>query len=616
MEQNREQILKEDTRKHFPNNTNATSPLSASKLVAKVNLLSSTSVPSRVSTILPNQKRNISDAQIYRQVIDAVASLGPSKEPSAFYLRIHKILTNYLGSSFTAYGLYNEISGCINLKLIDRMDNSFVSKIFKTDSNNPIYQSFVNQSVVAKKNVNFLNLAYFHNHSVTIFPMISVKKCIGVMIIADDLDESHRNLCSFIANYVATVFDNYSLIEAANAHMNTDSLTQLYNHRGFQECLTKELNNAEETGQDLSIVMLDVNNISKINRELGHAKGDEVIKLVAEKVKHNLRKSDMAGRYGGDEIALILPNTNVSEAKYIAEYITYSLSCCFVDDVGPVKVSVGIASYPECAKEQEKLLILAEQAMYISQAQGYKDGMSAIISSSDFNFWDDVALHSYAEVLSKRHSQMGMNFEEELLKKFNNEQINSVNHLSEIATSLAGAIDAKDPYTKGHSTSVSRYSEALARAINLPENEVQRIKLGALLHDVGKIGIPENILKKPDRLSDDEWNIMKQHPVIGADKVLMPNEALRDLIPIVKYHHEHIDGTGYPEKLKGDEIPLSAKIVAVADAFHALISDRPYRKGLSLDVACNILTEGAGKQWDSNLIRKFIQIAPALSTKI
>ncbi len=616
MERNKEHTFTEGTKKHFPNNTNATSPLTASKLVAKVNLLSSTSVPNRISTLSGITNRHKNDTQIYKQVIDAVSSILPSNEPSEFYLRLHKILTNYLGCSFTAYGLYNEMSGCINLKLIDKMDNVFVSKVFKTDSLNPVYQAFASKSIIAKNNVDFLNLAYFHNHPITIFPMMSVSRCIGVMVIADDMDESHKKLCSFIANYAATIIDNFALIESANAHMNTDALTQLFNHRGFQECLTKELKNADETGQDLSIVMLDVNNISKINRELGHAKGDEVIKLVAEKVKHNIRKSDSAGRYGGDEIAIILPNTDVDEAKYIAEYITYSLSCCFVDDVGPVKVSVGIASYPECAKDQEKLLILAEQAMYISQAKGYKDGMSAIISSSDFNFWDDIALHSYAEVLSKRHSQMGVNFEEELLKKFNNEQINSVNHLSEIATSLAGAIDAKDPYTKGHSTSVSRYSEALARAINLPENEVERITLGALLHDVGKIGIPENILKKPDRLSDDEWQIMKQHPVIGADKVLMPNEALRDLIPIVKYHHEHVDGTGYPEHLKGDEIPLAAKIVAVADAFHALISDRPYRKGLSLDVACNILQEGAGKQWDTNLVRKFIQIAPALSTKI
>ena len=359
-----------------------------------------------------------------------------------------------------------------------------------------------------------------------------------------------------------------------------------------------------------------VNNISKINRELGHAKGDEVIKLLAEKVKQNIRTTDKAGRYGGDEIAIILPNTNTADAKYLAEYITYTLSCCFVDDVGPVKVSVGITTFPEASRDQEKLLILAEQAMYISQAKGYKEGMSAIVSSSDFNFWADDALNSFAEVISKRHAQLGIDFEEELVHKFNNEKIISQNHLMELANSLAGAIDAKDPYTKGHSTSVSRYSEALARAINLPEEQVQKIKLGALLHDVGKIGIPENVLKKPDKLSDEEWQIMKQHPVIGAEKVLAPNEALRELIPMVKYHHEHLDGSGYPEHLKGDQIPLEARIIAVADTYHALISDRPYRKGMSVEKACEILKEGAGKLWDSDLIRHFISIAPSLSTII
>ena len=109
---------------------------------------------------------------------------------------------------------------------------------------------------------------------------------------------------------------------------------------------------------------------------------------------------------------------------------------------------------------------------------------------------------------------------------------------------------------------------------------------------------------------------MKQHPVIGAEKVLAPNEALRDLIPIVKYHHEHIDGGGYPEHLKGDEIPLAAKIVAVADTYHALISDRPYRKGMSVEKACEILKDGAGKLWDRDLVRQFINIAPSLSTSV
>ena len=609
------QSYQEQEQKSSFNMSNVTSPLSAAKFVAKVNSLSTApSKPHRsgVNNVAYAQKINVD----YKSMVDSLAMIPSVKDIHSFYLAVHKIISRHLDCSFTAYGLFNETSNCINLKLIDRLENTYSSKIFGSDSENPVSQCFYTRKLIVKDNVDFLNITYFKNHRVSILPMISVNKCIGVMIIADRQVEVHEKLYNFIANYVGMTIDNLNLIEKSQEHLNTDTLTQLYNHRGFQECLNKELQRAEETNTEVSVVMLDVNNISKINRELGHVKGDEVIKLVAEKVKHNLRKSDIAGRYGGDEIAMILPNTDISEAKYIAEYITYSLSCCFVDDVGPVKVAVGIASYPECAKSQEKLLILAEQAMYISQAKGYKDGMSAIISSADFNFWDDAALKSYAEIISKRHAQMGINFEEELLHKFNSEQINSQNHLEEIAKSLAGAIDAKDPYTKGHSTSVSRYSEALARALNLPENEVERISLGALLHDVGKIGIPENVLKKPDKLSDDEWNIMKQHPVIGAEKVLQPNESLRDLIPIVKYHHEHVDGTGYPEHLKGDEIPLSAKIVAVADAFHALVSDRPYRKGLGLETACDILMKGAGSQWDSALVRKFIQIAPSLVTKI
>ncbi len=533
-----------------------------------------------------------------------------------FFAAVHDLFTEKLKSVFTAFGIFHEKSKCINLKLFNSVGNTYTSKVFLSDDENPVIKCFTSCSPLITDDNSFLNIPYLPKSSMLIMPMNAVNGSIGVMIVGKNDLQNQIALFASIANYCALFSQNIELLEQTNKYANTDTLTGLYTHRGFQEVLSAELKKAEENSSQLSIIMLDINNISKINRELGHAKGDEVIKLLAEKVKQNVRTSDKAGRYGGDEIAIILPDTNTSDAKYLAEYITYCLSCCFVDDVGPVKVSVGIATYPECSRDQEKLLILAEQAMYISQAKGYKEGMSAIISSTDFNFWDDDALNSFAEVVAKRHSQLGIDFEEELVHKFNNEQIVSQNHLMELANSLAGAIDAKDPYTKGHSTSVSRYSEALARAINLPEDEVQRIKLGALLHDVGKIGIPENVLKKPDKLSDDEWQIMKQHPVIGAEKVLAPNVALRDLIPMVKYHHEHIDGSGYPEKLKGDEIPLAARIVAVADTFHALISDRPYRKGMSVEKACEILKSGAGKQWDVDLIRHFIGIAPALSTII
>ena len=592
---------------------NMTSPISQKRLVSKVNALTSSSQQNLTikpqNIVFNNEKGSTLN---YKFVVDELVKTSGITNIAEFYTKIYSIISSNIDSSFFAVGLFKEKSNCINLRLQDKLGNNFSTKVFLKDTDNPIVQVFNSKEMQFVDKRDYLKLSYYKEYSTAILPLISVNKCIGVFIIEDNYAKQNSTLYSLIANYMALFTHNADLLEKSDEFINTDALTLLYNHRGFQEILTNEITRTETNKQKLSIIMMDINNITKINRELGHAKGDEVIKLVAEKVRQNVREGDVAGRYGGDEIAIVLPNTDSAQAKYVAEFLTYSLSCCFIDDIGPIKVSVGVATYPDCAQDKEKLLILAEQAMYISQAKGYKDGMSAIISSSDFNFWDDVALKSYAEVVSKRHSQLGINFEEELLNKFNTDHDLSDTRTWEVATSLAGAIDAKDPYTKGHSTSVSKYAEALARAINLPEKEVERITLGALLHDVGKIGIPETVLKKEGPLSDDEWAIMKQHPVIGVEKVLQPNPNLRDLIPIVKYHHERIDGRGYPENLLSESIPLAAKIVAIADTYHALISDRPYRKGMNIEKAFSILEEGAGSQWDENLVRTFIQIAPSL----
>ena len=609
--------IKEGEKTPEKHNPFENSKTSFSNIIETINTFNTVSkTPSKHYIPKPdNNKTNLTHnyADIMRSVSE---TFQKNSSIVNLFSQISNIFITKLKWNFLGFGLLHEKSKCLNFRLYSNIGNSYSSKIFLSDDTNPIIKSFNERTIIDKDNMDYLKIPYLTKTNTVIVPMISVNKCIGVMLIGEDIAKLNINLITFLSNYMGMFIHNVQLLEQTNKYANTDTLTSLYTHRGFQEILATELEKAKDNNTSLSVIMFDVNNITKINRELGHAKGDEVIKIIAEKVKQNIRNTDSAGRYGGDEIAVIMPETDTKNAKYMAEYITYCLSCCFVDDVGPVKVSVGIATYPESAQEQEKLLLLAEQAMFISQAKGYKEGMSAIVSSEDFNFWDDVAVNSFAEILAKRHFENGINFEDELVKKINNVEILNHNNLMEMVTSLAGAIDAKDPYTKGHSTSVSRYSEALARAINMPEHDVERIKIGAMLHDIGKIGIPESVLKKPGKLTDEEWEIMKQHPSIGAEKVLAPNDALKEFIPIVKYHHERLDGKGYPSGLKGEEIPLEARIVSVADAYHALVSDRPYRKGMPIEKACAILQEGAGIQWDSDLVRVFISIAPSLTTSV
>lgn len=606
--------------KHIQNNIPApkiTNPINQSGLIAKINSLNTRATSNRLYGGYNQYVEKPSLVIDYTDLIKYMNEITANKHNiNELFYSYHNLLTNKLNCSYTALGIINTQSNCVNIKLIDKIGSIYSTRVFLNNADNEIIKTLQSKKISTHNDNSFLKVPYLANSPSIIIPIASFGDNIGVSIIGDYEIDTHIDIYTMIANYYGLFITNCDLKDKASQNTHIDSLTNLNSHRKFQELLAKEIEEAKNTRKNVSIVIFDINNISQINREFGHAKGDEIIKMVADKVSENIKKQDIAGRYGGDEIAVILPDMNTEEAKYLAEYLTYTLSCCLIDNVGPIKVSVGVATYPDASIDQEKLLILAEQAMYISKSKGYRNGISTIVSSQDYDFWDDMALSSFASVLTKRHAQIGINFEEELVNKFQNEEIRSQNHLIDVVTSLASAIDAKDEYTKGHSTSVSRYAVALARAINLPEKEVERIKLGSLLHDVGKIGIPETVLKKPTKLSDEEWEVMKQHPNIGAEKVLQPNPSLHDLIPIVKYHHEHWDGSGYPNKLKGSDIPLAARIVSIADAYHALISDRPYRKGLSIEKACEILEVGAGVQWDEELVRHFIALAPSLGTMI
>lgn len=598
-------------------NSITTNPIDNSGLIAKINILGS-----GMNTV------KMPHANIHNdKVFGAIDYASFIKETNSIMKRhkdiretvnaFHNMFKDRFNCVYSGIGIINEQSNIIDVKVFDKNSNVFSYKIFKSETENEIIKAINSDCISVLNNSDYLKIPSPINAPSVIIPVKINEKSVCVTFASDFNVTNHIGLYEMASNCVGILAQNSSLYEKSLQSYNVDALTNLYSHRRFHELLKKELDYADSNKNKLSVLIFDINDMGQINRDYGHSKGDEVIKIVANKINENIKKYDIAARYGGDKISVILKGMGADDAKYFAEYLTYTLSCCLVDDIGPVnKLSVGIATYPDDSADREKLLILAEQAVLVSKTKGYKNGISTIISAQDFDFWDDEALNSFASVMAKRHSQLGINFEEALVEQFKNENILSNDHLVEVVTSLASAIDAKDKYTKDHSSSVSRYSVSLAKAINLPDKEVDRIRLGALLHDIGKIGIPEDVLTKPSKLTDEEFKTIKQHPSIGVEKILEPNPLLHDLIPIVKYHHEQWNGKGYPCGLKGDEIPLSARIVAIADTYHALISDRPYRKGLSVEKACSILEEGAGIQWDKELVRQFISIAPSLATKI
>ena len=575
--------------------------------------------PNKLYSGYINSTTDISVFEVsYSEIINIVATVFSSADNALnLFYSLHNAITEKFNPDFSAFGIYNQNSGCIDLKLCDKIGSVYNSKIMLNDTENPIVQAFVNNKIIQTQNSIYLKLNYpnyFSNNQTTIIPLSAINDTFGVMIFGGNNNNQFINLYKLISNYFAIFYKNEQLLDIVDKNTDIDSLTGLFNHKKLQENLSIELKSALEFNKHLAFCLIDIADITEINNELGHAKGDFVIKEVAGKIKKNARNTDILGRYGGDKIAIIMPDTSIEDAKYVCEFLLYNLSCTMFNDLGQVKFSCGIAIAPYSTDKQDKLVLLAQQALYIAKSKRAQSGQSEIVSTLDYNFWDSEALIGYVKAFAKKHAAFDINIDEELINQFHNEKITSKEHLLDIVSSLVNTIDAKDPYTKGHSSAVSRYSEALARAIDLPEKEVEKIKLGALLHDIGKIGIPEHVLKKPTKLNDEEWETMKQHPAIGANKVLKPNKSLHDFIPIVKYHHEHIDGKGYPEGLKGDEIPLSARIVAVADAYHALISDRPYRKALSVNKACEILKMGADIQWDRELVRQFVIIAPSLAT--
>ncbi len=363
----------------------------------------------------------------------------------------------------------------------------------------------------------------------------------------------------------------------ARAQAATDPLTDLGNHRSFHRRMRDEIARAEGAGTCVGLVIFDVDGFKAVNDSLGHPAGDEILRKMAtiiETVGHR----EEAYRYGGDEFAVLLPGATITETTRFAERLRVAVTKASWSGQEQVTVSLGVASFPEMAASAEELIYRADMAMYWAKSTG----------KNRIGDWDGL--------ISRRTDKMGV-------QPVNRRRAS--NHDS--IAGLAAALAAKDPGTRDHIERCSWYAAKLAEELALSEDERNVVRLAALLHDVGKLAMPDAVLGKTGPLDEDEWRQMKLHPLFGLH-MLGHMDDISDAVPAIVHHHEHFDGSGYPDGLTGGDIPIASRILMVCDAFDAMTTDRPYRDAMPLEAAVSELETNSGRQFDPEVVGAFLRM--------
>jgi diguanylate cyclase (GGDEF)-like protein/putative nucleotidyltransferase with HDIG domain len=366
-----------------------------------------------------------------------------------------------------------------------------------------------------------------------------------------------------------------ALIERLSDAARTDPLTGLLNRRGFQHAFDLELERSRRSGRSCALLIGDLDHFKRVNDLLGHPAGDERLDKFARLLEAGKRRIDAAARMGGEEFALLLPETDEHGAYVIAERLRHKVRDAFLTDQVALTVSFGVAAYPNSGASAEQLLQAADQALYVAKELG-RDRTAL--------YRPDVS----AQMLGAKER----------------ESMRADGYLSAMLV-LAEAVDMREGGSPAHSETVGRYAELIAAELGLAEEHIERVRLAGILHDVGKVGVPDSVLQKAGPLDEEEWREMRAHVDLGAR--LLSGAGMDDIAGWIRAHHERLDGSGYPAGLVRAEIAPEARIISVADAYEAMIADRCYRPGMDPLRARAELERGSGTQFDPLVVEAFLR---------
>lgn len=385
--------------------------------------------------------------------------------------------------------------------------------------------------------------------------------------------------------FILTAWTLGFYVKIANEHIeelrdlaNIDGLTSVYNHRFFQDTLKEKIKSCKKKNNSISMVFIDIDYFKNYNDLYGHQCGDNVLRTIGALLKDSVRKDDIVARYGGEEFVIILPNTSEKDATILAENIRKNIEETYFEGeenqpTGKLTVSMGISVYPEKAKNDIELIKSADDALYKAK------------------FFNKNRIETYTSIL------------DELKKNIEEEHLDLITSIK----TLISVINAKDRYTYGHIERVVFYCKLLSDKLKLSEEEKKSFIYGAYMHDIGKINIAQGVLIKKMPLNNEEWELLQEHPASGVE-IIRPVNSLHNIIPMILYHHEKYDGTGYPHKLKGEDIPYYARALTVVDSFDAMTSDRPYNKRKTYLEGIDELRRCSGSHFDPKIVETFIEV--------